>query len=90
MLDLKQYSSLGAKVRAAQKRYFELIGKARKTKTPADYQAAKSMLSMSKELEKQFDQETDQLVVFFRAETSMEELKQSDPIIVQPLTDAVQ
>jgi hypothetical protein len=42
-------------MRIAQKKYFELIGTAKRTKTPADFAAAATVLKQSKQQEKIVD-----------------------------------
>jgi len=51
----KEFAIKVQKMRLAQTRYFELIAKARKTKTTDDFNAAKNMLSMSKAMEQEVD-----------------------------------
>ncbi len=55
MIELKLFVEQVEKMRHAQTRYFELIGKARKTRTPEDFKAASDMLTISKKLEKDVD-----------------------------------
>jgi hypothetical protein len=49
------------KMRHSQKRYFELMARAKKSKHPDDFTNARNILAISKELEKQVDEAIDQL-----------------------------
>lgn len=55
MQDLKQFAFQVEQMRMAQIQYFQEVGKARKTKTPADWAAAATTLKRSKQLEKVVD-----------------------------------
>lgn len=47
---------LGAQMRTAQTEYFKRISKAKKSRQPQDFDSAKLILEVSKELEKRFDE----------------------------------
>jgi len=53
---LKSFCELVEKARYAATRYYELSAKAKKSKHPDDFKAAKDMLLMAKNLEKQVDE----------------------------------
>jgi hypothetical protein len=57
---VKKFVDTVQKMRIAQKRYFELMARAKKSKHPDDFNNARTMLTMSKELEKQVDVTIDQ------------------------------
>jgi hypothetical protein len=57
--NLNEFPILVQKMRLAQTRYFELMGKAKKSKHPEEFTAARNMLTVSKELEKQVDDAID-------------------------------
>jgi len=50
-MDLKSFAFQVEQMRMAQVRYFQQIGKARKTKLPGDFAAAANTLKISKQLE---------------------------------------
>lgn len=56
MTELKNFVDLVAKMRLAQTRYFELMGRAKKSKHPDDFKNARHVLEMSKQLERQVDE----------------------------------
>jgi hypothetical protein len=56
MTELKQFVAQVHKMRLAQTRYFELIGRAKKSKLPADFATANGVLKISRQLEQQVDQ----------------------------------
>lgn len=56
MTELKNFVDLVAKMRLAQTRYFELMGRAKKSKHPDDFKNARQVLEMSKQLERQVDE----------------------------------
>jgi hypothetical protein len=64
MNELKNFVDLVAKMRLAQTRYFELMGRAKKSKHPDDFKNARQVLEMSKQLERQVD---DQVQVLSKA-----------------------
>jgi hypothetical protein len=57
--NLNEFPVLVQKMRIAQKRYFELMAKARKYKHPDEFTAARKMLTVSKDLERQVDEAID-------------------------------
>lgn len=57
MTELKTFVDLVAKMRLAQTRYFELMGRAKKSKHPDDFKNARQVLEMSKQLERQVDEQ---------------------------------
>lgn len=62
MTDLERFILRVQAMRAAQKQYFEFIGKAKKTKQPGDFAAAGVALKTSKNLEEQVDNDARELL----------------------------
>jgi hypothetical protein len=58
---MKTFLDTVHKMRLAQKRYFELMARAKKSKVPDEFTTARNVLTMSKELERQVDEQIEQL-----------------------------
>jgi len=85
-LNLTIFSAEVEKMRIAQKRYFELMGKAKKSKNSDAFDEARKMLIMSKELESNVDQMVS-VINSFKEDLSR---PQNDPIITPRLaTDQI-
>jgi hypothetical protein len=80
----EDFAVLVTKMRMAQKRYFELMARAKKSKHPDDFSTARKILEMSKALEKQVDEEADSIL---KAAAAPKETVPSAPFQVEPLTE---